>query len=74
MARTKHKVWRVGIGSYDDAGPANSFDDRVFTALLPTRKVYYIEGTRLVRKKALRLAESDGVTNPAYLGKEWINR
>lgn len=66
-----HKVWKVRIGSLNDARPHG--DGRMCLSEVPERAVYYIEKSRLAERRALQAAVDDAIPRPVVLGMEWEN-
>lgn len=80
MAKQKHKVWKVRIGSLDDEELRDRQYHRgkrwITIAKLPERAAYLIEAKgqgRRAKKKALQMAADEGITRPVMLSIEWVN-
>ena len=73
------KVHRVTVASHDDERLADRMyvngHRRICPAALPPRAHYLIEDNSPMRaiKKALKLAEGDGISRPIWTTIEWVN-
>lgn len=78
--KNAHKVWRITIGSADDERLKDRFIEGgkrlCLVFKLPVRAEYLVEGkgqgTR-AEKKAIKLAQEDGIARPVILGTELMN-